>query len=145
MTGLEDLSPDLAGKLKRASAANQRAVSLAACEFAVAHAKVEHPLVENALKTLRAGGVLLPEDKVDLDTLAVQLDEDYFALQEAAEEGSASTEEYLKVFGQSRAVAALACAADEDALRAATEAIYEAAATTDDKEALLSRILPVLE
>jgi hypothetical protein len=145
MTGLEDLSPDLASTLQRASAAKQRAAALVACEFAISRAGAEHPLVDRTLKTLRAAGVLLPEEKAELDTLAAQLDEDYFALQEAAEEERASTEGYLKVFGQARAVAALACAADEDALRAATEAIYEATATADDKEALLSRILSALQ
>lgn len=145
LTGLEDLSPDLAAKLQRASAAKQRAASLAACEFAVAHARVEHPLIDKALKTLREGGVLLPEDKAELDALAAQLDEDYFALQEAAEEGQASTEDYMRVFAQARAVAALSCAGDEDALQAATDAIYEAAAKTDDKEGLVARILGVLE
>ena len=50
MTPLEMLSPDLAAKIQRASAAKQRAASLAACEFAIAHAKVEHPLVKQASK-----------------------------------------------------------------------------------------------
>ncbi|GIW80328.1 MAG: hypothetical protein KatS3mg105_2135 [Gemmatales bacterium] len=45
MTRLEALLPDLASKLQRASAAELRAASLAACEFAISHAKVEHPLV----------------------------------------------------------------------------------------------------
>jgi hypothetical protein len=145
MTGLEELSPNLAGKLQRASAAKQRAASLAACEFAIAHAKIEHPLVDKALKNLRAAGILLPGEKAELDALAAQLDEDYFDLQEAAEEGRASTEDYLAAFAKARAVAALSCAGDENALRAATEAIYEAAATTDDKEGLVARIFSVLE
>ena len=145
MTGLEDVSPDLAGKLQWASAAKQRAACLAACEFAVGQAKIEHPLVDRALKKLRSAGVLLPAEKDELDALAAQLDEDYFDLQEAAEEGRASTQDYLAVFAKARAVAALSCAGDEDTLRAATEAVYEAAATTDDKEGLVARILAVLE
>jgi hypothetical protein len=145
MTRLEILSPDVADKLQRASAAKQRAASLAACEFAVAHTRVEHRLVDEALRTLRAAGVLTPNEKAELDALAAQLDEDYFALQEAAEEGQASTEDYLAMFAKARAVAALACAGDENALQAATEAIYEAAATADDKDGLLACILAVLE
>lgn len=145
MTRLETLSPDLAVKMQRASAAKQRAASLAACEFAISHAKVEHPLVKQALKKVRAAGVLTPKEKAELDALAAQLDEEYFALQEAAEEGQASSEDYMRVFGQARAVAALAFAGGEDAFQAATEAIYEAAATTDDKEELSARILSVLE
>lgn len=145
MTRLETLSPDLAGTLQRASAAKQRAASLAASEFAIARAKVEHPLVQRALEKVRRAGVLTPEDKAELDALAGQLDEEYFALQEAAEEGRASTEDYMRMFGQARAVAALAFAGGEDALQAATEAIYEAAATTDDKEELAALIQSALQ
>ena len=145
MTRLETLSPDLAGKLRRASAAKQRAAGLAACEFAVSHAKVEHALVEKALEKVRAAGVLTPKEKAELDALAAQLDEEYFALQEAAEEGRASTEDYMGLFGQARAVAALAFAGGEDALQAATEAIYEAAATTDDRQELAALIESALQ
>jgi hypothetical protein len=89
--------------------------------------------------------VLTPKEKSDLDALAAQLDAEYFALQEAIEEGRASTNDYMRPFGQARAVAALSFAGREDAFQAATEAIYEAAATTDDKEELFAHILSVLE
>ena len=118
---------------------------MAACEFAIAHAKVEHPLVKQCIQKVRAEGVLIPKEMTELDALAEQLDEEYLALQEAAEEGRATTEDYMRVFGQARAVAALAVAGGDDALQAASEAIYEAAATTDDKEELTDRILSVLE
>ena len=145
MTRLETLTPDIADKLRRASPMKQRAASVAASEFAIAHAKVEHPLVEKALEKLRAGGVLTPKDKAEIDALVARLDEEYFELQEAAEEGRASTDHYLRVFGQARAVAALSFAGNEDAFEAATEAIYEAAATTDGKEELAALIQAVLE
>jgi hypothetical protein len=145
VTRLETLSPDLAGKLERASAAKQRAASLAASEFAVARAKVEHPLVEKALTKVRATGVLTPKEKAELDALVARLDEEYFALQEAAEEGRASTEDYMRVFGQARAVAALSFAGGDDPFQAATEAIYEAAATTDDKEDLAALLQSALQ
>ena len=145
MSRLESLSPDLADKLRRASAAKQRAASLTASQYALSHAKVEHPLVKKALDKVRTAGVLTPEEKAEIDTLAAQLDEEYLALQEAAEQGRASTEDYMRVFGQARAVAALSFAGGDDAFQAATEAIYEAAATTDDKDALSARIRSVLE
>jgi hypothetical protein len=145
MTRLDSLSADLADKLRRASSAKQRAASLAASKFAIARAEVEHPLVEKALEKVRTAGVLTPKEKAELDALAAQLDEEYFALQEAAEEGRASTDDYMRLFGQARAVAALAFAGGEDALQAATEAIYEAAATTDDKEELAALIQSALQ
>jgi hypothetical protein len=145
MTRLETLAPDLADKLRRASPMQQRAAGVAATAFALAHAKLEHPLVEKALATLRAGGVFTPPDKAQIDALLARLDEEYFELQEAAEEGRASTDDSLRRFSQARAVAALSCAGNEDAFAAATEAVYEAAATTDDKEELVALIESVLE
>ena len=145
MSRLETMCPKLAAKLELVSAAKQRAATLVACEFAISHAKVEHPLIDKTLKRVRAAGVLTPKEKAELDALAAQLDEEYFALQDAAEEGRASTEDYMRVFGQARAVAALFFAGGEDAFQAATEAIYEAAASTDDKEELSARVLSALE
>jgi hypothetical protein len=145
MTRLETISRDLADKLRRASAAKRRAASLAASEFAVVRAKIEHPLVERALEKLRAAAVLTPKDKADLGALVTQIDEEYFALQEAAEEGRANTEDYMRVFGQARAVAALTFAGGEDTLQAAAEAIYEGGATTDDKEELAALIQIALQ
>jgi hypothetical protein len=85
------------------------------------------------------------KEKADLDALIVQLDDEYFGLQEAAEEGRANTADYLRLFGQARAVAALAFAGGEDAFQAATESIYEAVATTDNKDELSIHILSVLD
>ena len=63
-------------------------------------------------------------------------------MHEAAEQGRASIDDYMRAFGQARAVAALCFTGGEDANRAASEAIYEAAATTDDKAELSRHILP---
>jgi hypothetical protein len=145
MTRLETLLPKLADKLRRAPAAKQRAASLAASEFAISHARVENPLVEVALEKVRAAGLLTPEEKAEMEALTAQLDEQYFALQEAAEEGQGGAESCLQLFGQARAVASLSFAGDRDAFKAATEAIYEAAATTDDKDELSACILSALE
>jgi hypothetical protein len=131
--------------LQQVSASKQRAAGLAAVEFAIAHARVRHPVVESALAKLHSAGALTPKDKALLDALAGQLDEEYFALQRAAEQGQAGSEVYMRAFGQARAVAALAFAGGENALQAAAEAIYEAAATTDDKEELFAVVQSTLE
>src|SRR5258705_12123170 len=145
MNRLEALSPELAARLHQASAANQRAVCLAACEFAVAHTKIEHPLVGRALKRVRAAGVFTAEESADLDALVSRLDEEYFDLQKVAEEGLASTDDYMRAFAQARAVAALSFAGGKNAFEAATETVYEAAATTDDKEKLFALIESILK
>jgi hypothetical protein len=144
MTRLESQLPDLADKLRRASTAKQRAASVAASEFAIARAKVEHPLVMRAMEKVRATGVLTAKEKAELDALVAQLDGEYFDSQEAAEEGRAAAGDYIRPFGQARAVAALSFAGNDDALEAATEAIYEAAAATDDKEQLSALVQSVL-
>jgi hypothetical protein len=93
MTRLDSSAPDLADKLRGASQEKQRAAGVVACEFAIAQAKLEHPLVEQALDKVRGVGVLIEEERAELDSLAAQLDEEYFALQEAAEEKQAGTED----------------------------------------------------
>ncbi len=144
MTRLETQLPDLANKLRHASSAKQRAASLAASEFAIARTRVEHPIVKRAIEKVRAAGVLTAKEKAELDALVAQLDGEYFDSQEAAEQGNAAADDYLRRFGQARAVAALSFAGNEDALVAATEAIEEAAATTDAKEPLSALVQSVL-
>ena len=86
-----------------------------------------------------------PHDRDALDALAGRLDDDYFGLQEAAEDGRATVEDYMRPFGQARAVAALSFAADRDAFEAANEAIYEAASAVEDKQGLVAAVLKALE
>lgn len=147
MTRLETLSPELAGKLRCAAAAKQRAASMAASEFAVCRSKVEHVLVEKALEKLRTANLLTTSERVEIEALAAQLDEEYFDLKELAEEGIGNQEEYWRVFAKARAVAALFFAGDKDSLHGATESIYEAAATieSDDKIELFALVASVLE
>jgi hypothetical protein len=145
MTRLETLSPTLAIKLRLVPTEKQRAACVEACGLAVASAKVEHPLVNLVLRQLRAGHVLTPRQKADLDALATQLDEEYFSLQEAARVGEADKVDYLRAFAKARAVAALSFAGG-DGPDAPSESIYEtAAAVGDDKSALFSRIESILQ
>jgi hypothetical protein len=145
MTRLETLSPELTARLRLASVAEQRAASFAAAAFAVSHANLEQPVIQEALLALRDGGRLSPDTKAELESLVTRLDEQYFDLQEAAEEGRATPEEYLRVFGQARAISALPCAFQDDPFEAASEAIYEAAAVTDEPKNLFSAVEAVLD
>ena len=143
---LESLSSDLAGKLRRASTAKQRAACLAACELAVAKAKFEHPLVDEALQKLHAGESFPAEMKAKIDALALQLDEEYFKLQEAADVGGGTFADYLRIFVKARAIAALSFAGNEDTAKEASDAIYEAAAAVgDDKRELFALIESILK
>ena len=145
MNRLETLSADLTAKLHRASPEKQRAASLAACELAVAKARVEHSLVNEALRLLRGGNLFTHRKKAELDDLVAQLDQEYFSLQEAADAAGTSTDDYLLVFAKARAVAALSFAGC-GTRGAAAESIYEAAAAVgDDKQELFSLIASALK
>jgi hypothetical protein len=145
MSRLDALSTRLADALRRASEESRRSACLAACEFAVQRTGIESPLVVDALRSLRSLKPLSPDDRDALDALAGRLDDDYFGLQEAAEDGRATVEDYMRPFGQARAVAALSFAAARDAFEAANEAIYEAASAVEDKQSLVATVLKALE
>lgn len=136
---------DLVDKLQKASEKQQREASLVACRFGLLKAELEAPFVDAALETIRSGQSLSIEQKAKLKEYAAQLDETYFQLQAASDEGRVSRIEYLKTFAQARAVSALIFAGDGDALKAAAEAIYEAAATGEDPVELISQIEAVLK
>lgn len=147
MSGLALLSQELDTKLHRAASAKQRAVSLVACQFALAKARIEAPAVTTALAELGAGRVVPPSVKAQLDSLAEQLDDQYFDLKDAAEAGSADPKQWQDMFAKARAVTALSNAGDEDAYKAAGESIYEAAFTIldDNKQELLALVEATLE
>jgi len=140
MSRLETLSSDLASRLRRASKAKRHAVAVAASALAVAKARVEHPVVDEALRQVRGGHVFTSRVKASIDALAAQLDEEYFELQEAAEADKLPADDYLRAFARARAVAALSFAGS-DASGAADDSIYEAAAAVgDDKSELFSLV-----
>ncbi|MES2793024.1 MAG: hypothetical protein V4719_25655 [Planctomycetota bacterium] len=145
MVRLEALFPDLVDKLRCASDTKQRKAGLAASEFAISHVAFEHTLVKRILEKVRATGILTPKEKAEIDGLAEKFDDEYFAMQDAAEKEQSSSDDYMRSFGKARAVAALSFAGNENAFEAATEAIYEAAATTIDQEELFALIQSVLE
>ena len=139
-TRLETRAPELASKLRHAPAPKQRAASLVACQFALARGEVRDPLVLKAVEELEAGLGLTEDKKSQLKALIARLDEKYFDLQQAAEEGTAGSDEYVRVFEQARAVAALSCAFHDDLFKASSESIYEASSTTDNPCALFAAI-----
>lgn len=144
MTRIETLSPEVADRLRRASRAKQRAASIAACEFALSQAQIDDPLVQEILEKVRLAEVLTPEKKTEIELFVARLDDEYFDLQEAADDGRASAYDCLRKFAQARAVAALSFAGNEDSHEASAEAIYEAAAASQDKEEFLAFIGSIL-
>lgn len=144
MDRLETLAPELVKRLSQASPAKQRAAAIAASEFAIEKADVQHAAVDEARETLRTAGGMSAAQQAAVEALVSILDNEYFDLQEAADEGRATTEDYLRKFAQARAVSALLFASKGDPFEASTEAIYEAAAAIDDKRPLFSVVESVL-
>ena len=145
MNRIETLSSDLANRLRRATTAQRHAAALAACEFSIAHARIDDPVVADALRCLRAGDALARDRRIQIDSLAARLDEEYLNLQVAAEAGKSSAPDYLLRFAEARAVAALAFLCKEGGVDAEEDAIYEAAAAAlDDKQQLLAIVQSAL-
>lgn len=144
MTRLEMAAQDVADKLRMADAAQQRAASLVACELAVQAAPIGDPDVLSAVEQLRKNGRLSNQLIVVLNDLAARLDEQYFTLQDKSEHELSTQIQYINLFGQARAVSALAFAGGEDALMAAMESIYEATATVDDAGGIYDAVLLAL-
>jgi hypothetical protein len=145
MSRLATISPELAERLHRASAAKRHHAIMVACEMAVSKAQTDYAVVEESLRQLRAGHVFTAKQKGRIDTLTAQLDQDYLNLQEAAETGKIPVADFMGAFAKARAVAAVSFAGS-DAPDAASESIYEAAAAVgEDKAVLLSRIESALK
>lgn len=132
MMRLEMVAKDLAEKLRLTDTSTQRAAALYACELALQAAPTMNPDVLSAVEELRQNGRLKNQTLMKLNDLAANLDQQYFDLQEKAEEDPVVHFEYLRLFSQARAVAALSFAGGEHALISAMEAIYEASVTVED-------------
>jgi hypothetical protein len=134
MRGIDLVFPEPTDVLRAASTEQRRSAALAACEFATVRAPVDEPIVARAIRDLRAGLRLTDDTRKELDALAEHLDDEYFDLRDEAEAGRASEADWLPLFEKARAVSALSSAGHSDSLEAASEAIYEAAATVDEEE-----------
>lgn len=132
MMRLETVARDLSEKLRLASTTQQQAASFAACQFALQATSVEVPIVLESLEQLRQHGMLSIQRVAELNDLAEQLDTKYFDLQDQAEDNPDLQADALRLFGQARAIAAVAFAGGRDVLTAVMEAIYEASVTVDD-------------
>ncbi len=132
MMRLETVARDLSERLRKASPKQQQAASFAACQFALQAASVDAPIALESVEQLRQQGTLSIQRVTELTDLAEQLDSKYFDLQEQAEINPDLQADALRLFGQARAIAAVAFAGGKDVLTAAMEAIYEASVTVDD-------------
>ncbi|MDM8531460.1 hypothetical protein QUF63_09835 [Anaerolineales bacterium HSG25] len=98
----------------------------------------------NCLKAIEATnyGDLSLQQRVK--TVVDELDEIQWTMQDLLDEGKGDQTAYLKAFGHARAAQTIYSALDANPLLAATDAIYEANAATDDLANLEKVILLVL-
>jgi hypothetical protein len=144
-TRLEILSRDLADLLRRSSVDRQRKAGEAACEFAVAHTQIEHPVVREALARIRSHEAFTGDQKVQVEALRAEMDEESLERMGAADHGRGAANERQRAHARARAISAISFAGGTDPYLSAAEAIYEAAFTTADQNEIVAIIEAVLK
>jgi hypothetical protein len=130
----------LASLLDTADEQQLRRIASAIAHTAVERSGLVHPVITEALRQLSI--TARPDSKLRarVQSVAEQLDEDYFVTKEPFEEreDAGKTEPaVLTAFARARAASAVAAALGSDARDAAAEAAYEAIFATDDSEQLI--------
>ncbi|MEZ2226359.1 MULTISPECIES: hypothetical protein [unclassified Microcoleus] len=142
---LEIIAPEQSEMLKQATISEQRNAAKAACKFAIERTSLSHPILDEGLEALEKGqcGDVSLQNK--LQSLVDRLDEIQWDLQEKMGEGNIKLSDYLAAFHTARAVNSLYFALYADPFVAASEAIYEAHAATDELVTLKQKILEVFK
>lgn len=144
-TRLDAVAKSLSEKLRIASPAQRRAASFAVCQVGLEATSVDSPVVLDSLAQLREIGSL-PTPNIDaLNELVFQLDNRYFELQGQSEVNPILEMEVRLVFGQARAIAAVAFAGGQDSLSTAMEAIYEASVASENDDLVFEAALKALQ
>jgi hypothetical protein len=142
---LEFIDAEQSEMLKQATIVEQRNAAKVACKFAIECTSLSHPILDEGLQSLdknRYGDFSLLNK---LQSLVDRLDEIQWDLQEKMGEGSIELSDYLAAFHTARAVNSLYFALNADPFVAASEAIYEAQAATDELVTLKQKILEVFQ
>lgn len=131
---LDSVSPALADRLRASSPAKQRQAALISCELAVASAELSGKEVSPALDEIRGGATAHAALAQQLESLAMQLDDEYLRLDEEGDESSRP--EMLRMFSKARAASALSFALSGEP----HEAIYEALAAVEHPDGVIAAI-----
>jgi len=142
---LSTIAPDLAVELEHASERGRRRAAIAAVRFACAAARLSEPQVDELVRLIAQGVTGDSTQRLAVRRLAEDLDNAQWRLQDQNDRADAGDlAAHLDAFSQARAATAAYFAADEDAQAAALEAVYEAAATTDDLSKLKATVRSAL-
>ncbi len=137
MVRLETISVSLAAQLRAAPVSRRLDAILAVCTDAAAETASLHAAIQNALQSRAAPN---PALKVQLETLRDELDEQYFAAQELAENDGSDATLALNYFSEARLAAALALAMDVANEAVACESLYEALMALSDSKPTITRL-----
>ena len=132
---LDTIAPSLALKLVALSKEDQRAVALSACQIVADDLKINNPIIALAVDGLSQGIALPTHVRRDLDTIAAEYDDSYFANQDEGKSADA-----LIHFSKARLFSALSFAGIEDAQIGSIEAIYESAMAVDNQTLFLDKV-----
>ncbi len=121
---LSTIALDLTGLLAHASPDALRSATLAVVDAALQRTELRGPAVVEALGALGAGRYGAGPERDRLKQTETELDDAAWDLQDRAEAGDASQDDYLAAFKRARAASALWFALDDDALQAALERCF---------------------
>ena len=144
-TRLDLIDPDLCARLEIVDKAALRRAAMAACNFALNCSDLAHPFLDQALQELSSNSSPLSNLGKVLEQLVESLDEEYFDLRDAAENGKAEGVDWVVAFRKARAANSVYFAIGEDEYLAVAEAIYEANAATEDLDNLRQVVIEALE
>jgi len=117
--------------MTRATPEVQRQVLPRACEVALAQSGLDHPVASEALEALREGKVLSPERRGQVRRLVAELDARHFELQDLAQAGNVTDEDWKAYFQKARAASALWFATSDNPVESAQQTLYDAWLATD--------------
>ncbi len=115
---LELDSNEMASQVESADDSTKRAISLAACKWAVDRELSDDPVVQSALARLEGGNYGDPRFLASLQDHVNKLDLIYFDARDAAQD-------FFPLFVKARVASAVLFALDADPFRAVTHCLYE--------------------
>ncbi len=134
---LRQIAGRLADQIEAADDEQLRRIGSAIAHAAVDRSGFSHPTITEGLRHLNRSGHPDAELQGCVQSLADQLDADYFEIQapyDDHEDAGKSEPEVIAAFARARTASAVAAALGEIPRVAAAEAAYEAITATDDPE-----------
>jgi hypothetical protein len=139
-TRLAAIAPELADQISQATHAQQKQIATHLALLAVDSVDLHDPVLDATVTALRENTPADVSAQDAVNRLTEQLDQIAWDLQERAEAGTASDDDYAIAFRRARAANTVAFALSDDAATAALETAYEAEAATEDIESVRAAV-----